>query len=148
MKKLTIVFLLLGLLVLLAVFRLTDRNGYKNEPEALLIRLQQGGYMIAPEKADQSFLVINLGNAGFPEGLTSANRMVLPFSDFQNKENLELFLKPGQKIALVSDNIATSVKAFTFLHQQGVENLYIVNSTGKSNDVLNYKFVPEPISSD
>jgi hypothetical protein len=143
MKKLTIVFLLLGLLAVLAVFRLTVRNGYKNEPALLLARLQQGAYSITPEKADNSFLVIALGNSDFPKGLTSENRMVLPFSNLWKTENLELMCKPGQKVALVSGDIATSVKAYVFLNQQGVENLFIIEPAGDSGEVLKYKFLPD-----
>jgi hypothetical protein len=143
MKKLTIVFLMLGLLLGLVVFKIIDWNGYKSNPDSLLARLQQDDYSITPEKADRSFLVITLGNSDFPEGLAANNRLNLSLSELQKKENIELLLKPGQKVALVSADIATSVKAFTFLHQQGLENLFIIDAEGDSGEVLKYKFVPE-----
>lgn len=142
MKKLTFVFLLLVLLVALVIFRLTDRNDYKNNVPSLLETVKNHTNIIPPERVDNSFLVVDLGGRGLLPDLRANNRIVLAWDNLLKQENLELLQKPGQKVALVSGDVATSIKVFAILHQKGVENLFIVEPGGGSGEVLKYKFAP------
>ncbi|NQU86463.1 MAG: hypothetical protein HQ541_11940 [Mariniphaga sp.] len=143
MKKLIIVFLLIAVLVILAVLRLSNKNIFQNDASLVIESIENNSNIVSKTQLNNEYLIINLDNNNSSINSQSVETIEIPFKKLLEKENQNLLIHSDLKIALYSEDVAVSAKAFTLLNQLGISKLFIVESGEYENEIFQYKFRPD-----
>ncbi len=145
LKNLTIVFAVLGIILILVLVRNSNQNLFKQDVQTAIEATQDNKNLISPDqlkKSGKPFLVINLGSEDMPDFLHFENSIHLPLENLLDQTNRKILEEANGDIIIYSTDVSTAAKAWVILNQLRFKRVFILNSDINSED-LKYKFQPD-----
>ena len=145
MKKLIIVFVLLGVVAILVVLRMVNRSIFKQNAGDVIAAIESRNTVISESDLNDSYMLVNLDADSTPGQPEIPVTVKIPFENLLEKQNLEQFRQANLNIALYSNDQAIAAKAFTLLNQLGIQNLFIIDTDSIGNETFQYEFQPDTL---
>jgi rhodanese-related sulfurtransferase len=133
------------LVMILVIIRLTEWNRFTRVAGDLNTELSGKTNIISLSNNDGKLPVIDIRKsgaylAGHPEGAIN-----IPIEDLLSGESRKILNKNKNGMILFSDDYAMLSRAWAILSQMGYKSIYIAGDRIETDELLNYKFRPDPI---
>ena len=140
-KDLGLVFVLLLLVAGLVILRSAGENHFKENATGVIEAVNSGRVFITPaDLIQKDYFIIGLNESH--TGKRFQNSQPISFSDLDKQETLNLLKTAGKKILIVSEDPGLASRAWVFLNQSGVKELYILTDSD-SPEMQRYPFRPD-----
>jgi len=144
-KSLKTIFLIWLVLLVLVIFRYSDRNVFRSSPKDVIENVQNNQNLLKPEeisKLTDPYLVIELDNEIKNNTIPAGHSIKIPFEKIMERSNRKMLDATPAVLILSSEDIATATKAWVILNQLGYKKLKIL-SFEADPEAPTYKFVPD-----
>lgn len=144
-QNLKFVILIIGIILILVIFRSLDSNVFKKDVKTVVEGSQNNSNLLSIDQFRQmesSDLLINLGKDELPDSLRTKQEIQIPFENLLDKANRKKLEDVGGKLILYSTDVAIASKAWVLLNQLGFEHVFILN-TETNPEEFKYKFQPD-----
>lgn len=146
LKELKIVLILAAVILGMMLFRVYDKQGWKEKPgEATEKIIRQEIFLSAEEllQSDVPVMLIRLGHMGNDSLIAAYPAVEITPEKITEKEFLIDIRQPGKRLVLISASPGKAVESWIILNQLGVKNLYIYNDQFPGNEQFKYQFQPD-----
>jgi len=145
LKKLRIVILAIGVLLILVIVRYANPTIFKQKVKSAIEATQNNSNIITQDQLNQlttPYLVIDLGSLTRHNSPLFQHAVQIPFEQLLDKANRKILQDEPGLLILFSEDLATASKAWVILNQMGYKKLRIL--TPEANpELLKYKFQPD-----
>ena len=140
-KDLGLVFVLLLIVAGLVILRSAGENHFKENATWVIEAVNSGRVFVTPADLKQKdYFIIGLNEPDTPAKFQ--NSKLIQFSDLGNEITIQQLKTAGKKILIVSEDPGLASRAWVFLNQSGVKELYILTDSD-SPEMQRYPFRPD-----
>lgn len=145
LRKLRIVILAIGVIVILVIVRYANPSVFKQKVKSAIEATQNNSNIITQDQLNQlttPYLVIDLGGKTRHDSPVFQHTLIVPFEQLLDKANLKILQDEQGLLILFSEDLATASKAWVIMNQMGYKKLRIL--TPEANpELFKYKFQPD-----